>query len=245
MADPRCDPAAASANALGYAESMKPIPRSNPSQTVLPADRARRLVVRTAGGIALAAAQLPALARVVAATASEPASTPRMTDGPFYPVAFDRNPTPSLIVGPLLAQARPLRLQGRIVDRSNRPIEGARVEIWQCDAAQHYRHPADAGGALDKGFAGFGWQQGGADGRYAFDTIEPVAYPGRTPHIHVKVKRDGRALLSSQVFMPDQDAHNRADFLWRHLGREQQPLALATLERRGDRAIAHFDIVVG
>ena len=206
----------------------------------------RRIVLGAAGGLALAAAQAPALARVVAAVVSEPAPTPRLTDGPFYPVAFDRNPTTSLIVGPLLAQARPLRLQGRVVDRNNRPIADARVEIWQCDAAQHYRHPADdAGGAVDKGFAGFGWQQGGADGRYAFETIEPVAYPGRTPHIHVKVKRDGRTLLSSQVFMPDQESLNRADFLWRHLGRDQQPLALATLERRADRPVAHFDIVVG
>jgi protocatechuate 3,4-dioxygenase, beta subunit len=224
---------------------MKPTPRSSPSHAPQ-ADHGRRLVLRTAGGVALVATQVPALARVVAAAVSEPPSTPRMTDGPFYPVAFDRNPTTSLIVGPLLAQARPLRLQGRVVDRANRPIADARVEIWQCDAAQHYRHPADAGGsALDKGFTGFGWQQGGADGRYAFETIEPVAYPGRTPHIHVKVKHDGRTLLSSQVFMPDQDALNRADFLWRHLGRDQQPLALATLERRGERSVAHFDIVVG
>jgi len=216
------------------------------ARTTSPAGRGRRGALRAAGGLVLATAHLPALARVLASTAANPPPTPRMTDGPFYPVAFDRNPTTSLIVGPLLAQARPLRLQGRVVDRAGRPIADARVEIWQCDAAQHYRHPADdAGSAVDKGFAGFGWQQGGADGRYAFDTIQPVAYPGRTPHIHVKVKRDGRALLSSQVFMPDQEALNRADFLWRHLGREQQPLALATLQSNGDRPVAHFDIVVG
>jgi protocatechuate 3,4-dioxygenase beta subunit len=208
--------------------------------------RGRRVVLRTVGGLALAALHVPAFARVLATAAADPPPTPRMTDGPFYPVAFDRNPTTSLIVGPLLTQARPLRLQGRVVDRANRPVAGARVEIWQCDAAQHYRHPSDnAGGTLDQGFAGFGWQEGDADGRYGFETIQPVAYPGRTPHIHVKVKRDGRTLLSSQVFMPDQDALNRADFLWRHLGRDQQPLALATLERGGDRPVAHFDIVVG
>lgn len=45
--------------------------------------------------------------------------------------------------------------------------------------------------------------------------------------------------------MPDQEALNRADFLWRHLGREQQPLALATLQSNDDRPVAHFDIVVG
>src|SRR5690349_7991880 len=111
---------------------MKPTPHAERPPVASHADRARRLVLRAAGGLALSAAQLPGLARVVAATASEPTPTPRMTDGPFYPVAFDRNPTTSLIVGPLLAQARPLRLEGRVVDRANRPIAEARVEIWQC-----------------------------------------------------------------------------------------------------------------
>ena len=231
---------------LRYAGSMTFMPSCDVPRDPSSTRHGRRVALRTAGGLALGAWQVPAFARILATATAEPPPTPRMTDGPFYPVAFDRDPTTSLIVGSLLPQARPLRLQGRVVDRANRPIADARVEIWQCDAAQHYRHPSDdAGGALDKGFAGFGWQQGDAGGRYAFETIQPVPYPGRTPHIHIKVKRDGRTLLSSQVFMPDQDALNRADFLWRHLGAGQQPLALATLERGGDRPVAHFDIVVG
>src|SRR5687768_13507008 len=94
------DPEPASVISLGYAEPVKSLRPSDTSTAH--ADIGRRIVLRAAGGIALAAAQMPALARVVASATAEPSPTPRLTDGPFYPVAFDRNPTTSLIVGPLL-----------------------------------------------------------------------------------------------------------------------------------------------
>ena len=170
-----------------------------------------------------------------------------MTDGPFYPVAFDRKPTTSLIVGPLLAQARPLRLQGRVVDRTNRPVADARVEIWQCDAAQHYRHPCrrravrPSTRASPVSAGNRAAPTAAMPSRRSSRWRTPVARRTSTSRSNATV----RTLLTSQVFMPDQDALNRADFLWRHLGRDQQPLALATLERSGDRPVAHFDIVVG
>ncbi|MEP7057897.1 MAG: intradiol ring-cleavage dioxygenase [Caldimonas sp.] len=206
----------------------------------------RRMLMRGVGAIGLASLQLPALARVLGSPLpAAPAATPRLTDGPFYPVAFEPSPTTTLIIGALTAQAVPMRLVGRVVDRSGRAVAGSRVEIWQCDANRHYRHPADsAAQELDRGFAGFGWQPSGADGGYRFETIRPVPYPGRTPHIHVKVKVDGRAVLSSQIFMPDRVLSNQRDFLWRELGREAQPLALATLGSDGPREVAQFDIVL-
>jgi protocatechuate 3,4-dioxygenase beta subunit len=210
------------------------------------ADRTRRRALEIgATAFSAVALPLPALARVLAPVAA-PAATPRLTDGPFYPVAFDREPVTSLIVGGLAPEARPLQLAGRIVDRSGRPVAGSRIEIWQCDAHQHYRHPSDGGGmAVDRGFAGFGWQAAGTDGTYRFETIRPVAYPGRTPHIHVKVKVDGRTALSSQIFMPDEAAANQRDFLWRSLGADDRPLILATLARDGASDGARFDIVLG
>ena len=209
-------------------------------------DGARRRAL-TVGASALVsiALPLPSRARVVGPAASPPA-TPRLTDGPFYPVAFDGRPTTTLIVGPLAPEARLLQLAGRVVDRGTRPVPGARVEIWQCDARQHYRHPSDAAGNdADRGFAGFGWQAAGGDGTYRFETIRPVAYPGRTPHIHVKVKVDGRTALSSQIFMPDEAGANQRDFLWRSLGSDDRPLILATLQREGSGDVARFDIVLG
>ena len=136
-----------------------------------------------------------------------------------------------------------MRLAGRVVDRDGRPVGGARVEIWQCDANRHYHHPGDRG-TLDGGFAGYGWQPVGAGGAYRFDTIRPVAYPGRTPHIHVRVKRGERPVLTSQIFLPDETAANDRDMLWRQLDPGSRELALATLEREGDVAVARFDIVL-
>ena len=59
------------------------------------------------------------------------------------------------------------------------------------------------------------------------------------------MKVDGRAVLSTQVFMPDEGRANAADFLWRSLAADQ-PLALATLEgsRGGVGETARFDIVL-
>jgi protocatechuate 3,4-dioxygenase beta subunit len=39
-----------------------------------------------------------------------------------------------------------------------------------------------------------------AEGRYAFKTIRPVAYAGRVPHLHVKVRTSGGAALTTQVY---------------------------------------------
>jgi len=204
----------------------------------------RRDLLFSAAALGLSVPWRPAFARMVSlAQTAAPAPTPRLTDGPYYPVAFERAPTTTLVTGPLVPQARRLQLSGRVVDRAGRPLPGARIEIWQCDANRRYHHPGDDGSTPpDPNFAGFGWQPSGADGSYRFETIRPVAYPGRTPHIHVKVKLDERPVLSSQIFMPDESVANQRDFLWRHLGSDAQPIALATLQ--GD-AEARFDIVLG
>ncbi len=93
-------------------------------------------------------------------------------------------------------------LAGRVLDVSGNPIPGARIEIWQCDVNGRYLHRADQGAiARDAGFQGFGHDISGADGSYAFRTIKPVPYAGRTPHIHVKVLVDGRERLTTQFYL--------------------------------------------
>ena len=76
------------------------------------------------------------------------------------------------------------------------------VEIWQCDAQGIYSHPGDSGHKRhDAAFQGYGRVQVDADGRYAFRTIRPVAYPGRTPHIHFKVHAPGVGRLTTQMYV--------------------------------------------
>jgi protocatechuate 3,4-dioxygenase beta subunit len=113
------------------------------------------------------------------------AATPSQTEGPFYPVAFPKDSDYDLLRNGSLSygKGQPVWLEGRVSDLAGKPVTGAQVEIWQCDEAGHYHHPGD-GGRADRAFQGFGRVTSGADGAYRFRTIRPVAYSGRTPHIH-------------------------------------------------------------
>ena len=44
----------------------------------------------------------------------------------------------------------------------------------------------------------------GPDSGYAFRTIRPVPYPGRTPHIHVAVMTPGRAHMMTLFYVAGQ-----------------------------------------
>jgi protocatechuate 3,4-dioxygenase, beta subunit len=94
-------------------------------------------------------------------------------------------------------------LTGRVLAATGSPINNVTVEIWQCDANQVYLHTGDSAskdGQQDKNFQGFGRFTTGSTGAYYFRTIKPVPYPGRpAPHIHFKVKKGGRELLTSQI----------------------------------------------
>ncbi|PLX45679.1 MAG: protocatechuate 3,4-dioxygenase, partial [Hyphomicrobiales bacterium] len=120
------------------------------------------------------------------------APTPAATEGPFYPSPDMRlkdtdNDLVKIEGAVREAGGEVIFLTGRVLSRSGQPLEGARVEIWQCDVNRRYLHRGDHGAARDGGFQGFGHDITGADGSYRFRTIMPVPYPGRTPHIHVKV----------------------------------------------------------
>ena len=116
------------------------------------------------------------------------------------------------------ARGEHLALALQLADARGRAIDGAEVEIWQCDALAAYRHPGVAAepGRFDPGFQGFGAARSGRDGGVRFRTIRPVAYPGRTPHIHVKLRHPSFGETTSQLFV-DGDAGNERDFLWRRL----------------------------
>src|SRR5205823_7986622 len=121
------------------------------------------------------------------------ARTPPLTEGPFYP---DRLPLDTdndlIIVSNAITPAvgEITHLTGRVLGLDGVPVRGAVVEIWQVDSKGVYIHSADSGHRQrDTHFQGFGRCPTGAKGEYAFRTIKPVPYTGRTPHIHVKVKQ--------------------------------------------------------
>lgn len=171
--------------------------------------------------------------------------TPSMTEGPYYPEAFTADPAPNLVRGALMGGPVPVALEGRVTDRFGRPIEGARVEIWQCDGLGHYTHSRESTPAdRDANFAGFGWMRTGAEGRYAFSTIRPLPYPGRTPHIHLAVKAPKARPLITQLFI-EGVAQNQRDFLFRNLSVAERALVTARFEAAAGGERAAFDLVLG
>ncbi len=170
--------------------------------------------------------------------------TPAQTEGPFYPVKIPADSDFDLLRNGSATYARgqPAWVGGRVLDMQDKPVTGAQVEIWQCDEAGHYHHPGD-GGKADAAFQGFGRVSVGADGQYRFRTIKPVAYRGRTPHIHVKVKLGNRELLTTQLYVSG-DPGNERDFLWRNLGAEGRQAVTVPFVTGSDGLRAEFPIVV-
>jgi protocatechuate 3,4-dioxygenase beta subunit len=208
--------------------------------------QALRLVAASAAALAL-----PALATSRRAIA-------RMTDGPFYPPRAwrerwsDRDADLTRVQhasGVRVAKGEHLGLEARVVDVNGRAIDGATAEIWQCDAVGHYRHPSTepTTDPVDDGFQGFGSTQSDAQGQLRFRTIRPVPYPGRTPHIHVKLRHAAFGEVTSQLFVAG-DPGNARDGLWRWLSADDRAGREMKLEPAasdsGLRGLVRHDLVV-
>ena len=200
------------------------------------------------GGLAVGAAAF----FVPGAFAEQLARTPRLTEGPFYPrrlpldtdndlIVINRSLTPA--VGTIT------HLTGRVLSLAGEPINNAVVEIWQCDNNGVYIAEGGGGGRADPNFQGFGRFATGSKGEYRFRTIKPVPYTGRTPHIHVKVKKGGRELLTTQLFVSGHPQNARDGVLRGVRDPFERELVLVDFKPVKDSKIgelsARFDIVVG
>ena len=213
----------------------------------------RRLVLRGMGA-AVAVIAFPALA-------GSREGLPRMTDGPFYPplayrargIDWDADLTVVRGRSPD-GQPRPhaagehLDLYGNVRDTDGRTVDGATVEIWQCDAYGSYHHPRGAGSRVDEGFQGFGSSVSDARGGYRFRTIRPVPYPGRTPHIHVKLRHPSFGEVTSQLFVAGEPG-NANDILYKDLSEIERSTTELRLLRAPSVAgvawLAERDLIVG
>ncbi|HEX2555664.1 MAG TPA: protocatechuate 3,4-dioxygenase [Microvirga sp.] len=172
-----------------------------------PALGRRRFVVT---GVA-AATGLVLPGRLGAQTARVP--TPRQTLGPYYPDRFPADMDADLVRlrgSEAQAVGTVTHVAGRVLGLDGQPVAGARVEIWQCDANGRYIHSRDGGPRpRDAAFQGYGRVVSGSDGAYGFRTIRPVAYPGRTPHIHFAVTAPGRETLVTQMYVAGEPLNER------------------------------------
>jgi protocatechuate 3,4-dioxygenase, beta subunit len=187
------------------------------------------------------------------AFADELTRTPAQMEGPFYPNKLPLDTDNDLIVvndGITPAVGEITHLTGRVLDPQGDPIRGAVVEIWQCDNNGAYLHSgSDNGQRRDGNFQGFGRFLTAASGEYYFRTIKPVAYPGRTPHIHFKIKRGGKELLTTQCYIKG-ELGNERDGIFRGIrdpkARDAVLVDFTPIKNSRIRELsARFDVVLG
>jgi protocatechuate 3,4-dioxygenase beta subunit len=164
----------------------------------------RRASLASLGGLVAGAAGLAGL-RVAEEAGAGPAGVssgfiscvlaPEQTQGPYYvdDAAVRRNVT----------EGRPgaaLTLRLTVVNASScKPIKGAAVEIWHCDAGGIY---SATGAEADERFLR-GIQRTDAKGLALFKTLYPGWYQGRTVHIHTMVHIGGNVVHTGQLYFPD------------------------------------------
>ena len=179
--------------------------------------------------------------------------TPAQTEGPFYPDKLPLDTDNDLIVlndSLTPAVGTITHLSGRVLDLNGQPVRNAVVEIWQVDHHGVYLHSGSNGAARrDGNFQGFGRFLTGSDGAYYFRTVKPVAYPGRTPHIHFAVKIKGRPKWTTQCYIKGEAANAKDGLLQRIRDEKQRSSVIVDFAARPESTIgeldARFDIILG
>jgi hypothetical protein len=117
-------------------------------------------------------------------------------------------------------QGTRLILVGYVLDQNCQPLPNAWLDFWQAGADGEYDN---------EGYRLRGHQYTESQGRYYLETVLPGLYASRPiEHIHVKVRPEGGAEVTSQLYFPD---------------RPVEGLTVA-LEERGDHLVGYFNFVV-
>ena len=151
--------------------------------------------------------------------------TPWQGEGPFYPDKIPEDTDNDLVKnGDNLVEAggKILILNGILLNLDSQPVKGVSIEIWQTDKNGVYLHSGSfARRIMDKKFQGFGRTKTDRNGRFFFRTIVPTQYPGRTPHIHMKLWNEGKNVLTTQLYIHDHP-QNKKDFLFQRMSLAEQ-----------------------
>jgi protocatechuate 3,4-dioxygenase beta subunit len=142
--------------------------------------------------------------------------TEAQTEGPYYtPNTPERNS--------LYEQGMPgtrLLLVGYVLDQDCQPLPNAWLDFWQADSTGEYDNA---------GYTLRGHQFTDSQGRYYLETIFPGLYSSRPiEHIHVKIKPEGGAEITSQLYFPQQSIAGLT----------------VTIEERDDTLLGYFNFVV-
>ena len=145
------------------------------------------------------------------ATARPCVVRPEQTEGPYFvDEELERGDIRKDPASGVLKPGTPLTIQfnvSRVVNGQCRPLPNARVDVWHCDAAGLYSDVRDFNGDTRGQKYLRGHQVTGESGAATFTTIYPGWYPGRSVHIHFKVRSDAGERrgdeFTSQLYFDD------------------------------------------
>ena len=153
--------------------------------------------------------------------------TPWQGEGPFYPDRIPEDTDNDLVKNgnsTIEAGGKILNLSGSLVNRDSKPIKGMTAEIWQTDMNGVYLHTGSFRSKMrDEQFQGFGRSITDRNGHFSFRTIIPVEYPGRPPHIHLKLWNERGNVLTTQLYIQGHSL-NKEDFLFKRMTLAEQKI---------------------
>lgn len=134
--------------------------------------------------------------------------TPAQTEGPYW--VDERLNRSDIRSDPDTGDVRvglPFRVAMNVSEYASSgcsPVAGCYVDVWHCDALGAY---SDVGGQVGEKWLR-GYQVTDAHGNVRFISIYPGYYPGRTPHIHFRVRKfdaNGNTVFNfvSQMYFDD------------------------------------------
>ena len=166
---------------------------------------------------------------------AEKIKTPWQSAGPFYPDWEPNDVDKNLVnIGfkGMDAQGVKLDIFGTITNFEGKPLSGLLIEIWQTDKNGVYIHSSAPDQKIrDTNFQGFGKSISDLNGKFDFNTILPVPYLGRPPHIHLLVRENDEIKLITQFYFENHPL-NESDFLYKRMNRKEKRLNTLILNRK-------------
>ncbi len=175
-------------------------------------------------------------------------ASPALTEGPFF--VDEKLNRSNLLAGTTreaVIKGIPLEIElalYKIIGDKHEPFAGCQVDIWHCDAKGVYSDESNPMNHEDTSHQAWlrGYQLADAKGIVKFQTIVPGSYPGRTAHVHFKIRKASAAStatadFTSQLFFHEADlekAYAKAPY-------DGQPVPAGTNMRDGIFAHRQMD----
>ncbi len=146
------------------------------------------------------------------------------TEGPYYKLGSPQNTN-------LYSESIPgekVVLSGFVLNTDCKPIANAWIDFWQANGKGEYDN---------NGYTLRGHQYTDANGKFLLTTVIPGEYPGRTPHIHFKIRANNDApTLTSQLYLPD-NQKNESDSIF-------DSDLVVDMTRTNDGLFATYNIII-